>query len=515
MNSPLLAAIDVGTNSIHLVIARLGAGGRFETVTREKAVVRLGHGGGDMKRLEPDAIERGVVALERMGRLAAASGAPVRAVATSAVREAENADEFLKAAARVGVDVEVISGHEEARLIHLGALQAVPVYDRRVLVIDVGGGSTEVVVGERGRTLAVRSFKLGAVRLTDRFFPGGVVDTAAVASCRSSIRSVLAAFEREVARLGFEVAVASSGTAEALARVSHALNGADPLRTYNCFEFSRADLDAVVAALLAAETPAERRLVPGLDADRADIIVAGALVLEGVAEAFGIERFTFSDYALREGVLLDTLEREQGRATHHLRDVARRSVRHLAERCDDDLPHSAHVAALALQIFDATAAMHALPDEARNHLEAAALLANVGLVISHTKHHLHSYYVIRNSDDLAGFTDREVEIIALVARYHRKSAPKPTHQGYSRLDEESRRTVRVLAGILRVAIGLDRSHDQRVKRVTASVGERRLLLDVTPRRRSDDLSLEFFSAGERSGLLSESLGAQVELRLSL
>ena len=176
-----------------------------------------------MKLLSADAIDRGISSLRRMQRIAAAHNATVRAVATSAVREADNADEFLNRARREAkVDIEVISGLEEARLIHLGVLQAVPAFDQRLILVDIGGGSTEVLVGERGETLAARSFKLGAVRLTDRFFPGGTTTTKSVGECRSYVRSILATFEREVEDFGFDIAIASSGTAETVARLIHA-----------------------------------------------------------------------------------------------------------------------------------------------------------------------------------------------------------------------------------------------------------------------------------------------------
>ena len=509
---PVFAALDLGTNSFHLIVARMHPTGRFEVLSREKAMVRLGHGGGDMKVIEPAALERATAALERMSRVAAAHNAPLRAVATSAVREARNADAFIAAAASVGVTVEVISGVEEARLIHLGVLQAVPVYDRRIALVDIGGGSTEVLLGHRGETLAARSFKLGAVRLTDRFFPGGTVTDRGVKECRAHVRSMLATFEREARRIGFDVGVASSGSAEAVVRIAAALAGREDLRTYNCFEFTRRDIELVVESLLTARTTDERRSLPGVEGERADIVVAGALVLEGVADALGITEFIFSDYALREGVLLDTFERTEGGAPmvgHHLRDVARAGVRHLAERCDDDLTHSAHVSDLALQLFDATASLHGLDVAARDYLEAAAMLANVGLVISHSKHHMHSYYVIRNSDDLTGFTDNEIEIIALVARYHRKSAPKASHPEFARLDEHSQVVVRVLAAILRVAIGLDRSHDQRVRTVRAKRQGRALIIGATGAAPGVDLELEFYSAGERSDLLAEVTGLDI------
>ena len=216
----VLGALDIGTNSFHLVLARPVGGERFETLTREKEVVRLGQGGGDMKELAPEAIERGIASLRRMRRIADSYDARLRAVATSAVREASNAEDFLRRARQdAGLDIEVISGHEEARLIHLGVLQAVPLYDHRLLLVDIGGGSTELLIGQQGDVLAARSFKLGAVRLTERFFPGGVASPKSVRACRDYVRSILSHFQRAVDEFGFEVVVASSGTAESLARI--------------------------------------------------------------------------------------------------------------------------------------------------------------------------------------------------------------------------------------------------------------------------------------------------------
>jgi exopolyphosphatase / guanosine-5'-triphosphate,3'-diphosphate pyrophosphatase len=511
--SRVLAALDVGTNSFHLVIARVQPDGSFEVITRDKDMVRLGEGGGDMTRLSGAAMDRAVRALTRMARLADSHGAELRAVATSAVREAENAHEFLaRARSEAGIDVEVISGVEEARLIHLGVLQALDVFDRRLLLVDIGGGSTEVVVGHRGRELVARSFKLGAVRLTERFFPGGGQHPAAVSACRSTVRSSLAVIEREVLHDGFEVAIASSGTAEAVARMVQARRGDERPRTFNGFRWSVEELDEVVGQVVGARGAEARRRIPGLDTGRADIIVAGALLLQGVAHTFGVNEFTFSDFALREGVLLDTMQRLVGSDASPLRDVARRSVRQLAERCDDDPVHSGHVAQLATHLFDQTMRLHQLDVHWRHLLEAAALLANVGLVVSHSRHHLHSYYVIRNSE-LVGFTDHEIELIALIARYHRKGAPKPTHPEFARLSATDQRAVRVVAGLLRVAIGLDRRHDQRVRSVTARRSRGSLEVKVHGDAPGQtDLELEIYAAQDRSELLGAELGLPIRVK---
>ncbi|HET8617624.1 MAG TPA: Ppx/GppA phosphatase family protein [Acidimicrobiales bacterium] len=504
----VLAAVDIGTNSIHLVVARVDAN-RIEVLDREREMVRLGSSAGDMKRLTPAAINRGIEALDRFKQVAAIRGASVRAVATSAVREAENRAVFIERARAVGVEVEVISGFEEARLIHLGVLQAVPVFDRQVVVCDIGGGSTELVVGTKGEILTARSLKLGSIRLTRRYFDTPRPTAKAVESCRRGIRTTLAPAVREIRRAGFDVAVGSSGTIGAVCQMVAARQEAGVPRTLNNFTVTRADIDGVVRRLAAA-TVKERARIPGLDPRRADIILAGALILEQVVHELGAEELTFSDYALREGVLLDTWRRVHGGSLHHLSDLRRRSVLRLAAQMDEDTAHSAHVARLALDLFDATADRHGLGDDSREVLEAAALLANVGLFVSHAGHHKHSYYVIRNSELLTGFTDREIELIAQVARYHRKSAPRRKHAEFAALDRDDQRRVRVLAGLLRVAVGLDRNHGARVSALSVRSGDETLVVAAVPAD-GQDVSLELHAAGTRSDLLADALGVPVEV----
>jgi len=506
-----LAAIDIGTNSIHLVVARVAANDRFEVVAREREMVRLGSGPGDMKLLGVEAMDRGIEALTHMRRIAEAEGAAIRAVATSAVREAENHDAFVRRARdEAGVDVEVISGIEEARLIHLGVLQAVPVFDSRMMLVDIGGGSTELLIGERGEVLAARSLKLGAIRLTARFFGGDRVHPAAVGACRQFVRSSLAPFVPEVHELGFDVLVGSSGTIMAIAEMVAALREDQTPITFNNFELTRRELDEVVNGLLRVDTVDQRRSLPGLDPRRADIILGGAIILEQVMHVYEADRLVVSENALREGVLLDTVQRSRGGTLHHLRDLSRASVLHLMEICDERPDHSREVARLACELFDATMKVHGLDEAAREYLEAAALLANVGLFISHTKHHLHSYYVIRNSEHLTGFTDREIEIIAQVARYHRKSPPKPEHEAFARLWPDDQQLVRSLAALLRVAIGLDRSYERRVATVRARDDGDRLIIELVPAG-SGDIALEHYAADARKGLLEEVLGRRITI----
>jgi exopolyphosphatase / guanosine-5'-triphosphate,3'-diphosphate pyrophosphatase len=512
-----VAAIDIGTNSFHLVVARPSGNNRFEILARDKEVVRLGSGSGDMKQLQPDAIARGVAALRRFRLVADTFGAEVHAVATSAVREAENREEFLDAALGVaGIGVEVISGVEEARLIHLGVLQAVPVFDQQVLVIDIGGGSTEFVVGRGEEVLAARSLKLGAIRITDRFFRKEPVKKKAVEEARKFLRSYLPAVAHMIADAGgFEVAVGSSGTILNVAEMARAGRGAEPPRQIGKETFTAAELAQVVEDLVSRPRVADRLDVPGLDPRRADIILGGVLLLEQIFRELGIGELVLSDFALREGVLLDIVRRRQSGTLGHLRDLRYESVLHLAALAPGEKSHCERIAALAQQLFEETRHLLALPDECEEWLEAASLLCNVGLVISHDRHHLHSYYVIRNSELLTGFTDHEIEMIALVARYHRKSMPRSRHPEYTQLSEADQRTVQLLAGILRIAAALDRTRSGAVTGIRARGGKDgkplRLLVETTP---GVDAELELYSARSRQGLLADALGLDIVIAVS-
>ena len=503
----MLAAVDIGTNSVHMVIARVSGRSHFEVVTRHKEVVRLGSGADDMRLLTDDAIDRGIAALARCRQMADSFGAELTAVATSAVREADNAAVFLDRARReAGVEVDVISGMEEARLIHLGMLQSLPIYDQRVLLCDIGGGSTELLLGEGEDVLAARSFKLGAIRMTERFFPGGDVSPDGVTACRRHVAEALTLFRRETTAVEFSSFAVTSGTAECLVRMAILRRGDGPPRTMNGATITRAELSAVVAEVVGAPDADARRGLRGMEESRADIIVGGAIVLDVVAEKFRADTLTFSDAALREGVLLDALQRLTGDDLSHLSELRRRSALHLLEMCDDDPAHAVKVAELAESLFDGLRGILGVRAEAGELLDAAALLANVGLFVSHSRHHQHSYYVIRNSEHLAGFTDHEIELIAQIARYHRKSAPTDRHPAFADLSQTDQHLVRALAGILRVAIGLDRGHAGRVGSVAVEVDDGGVTVEIVPAEDAGDAELEVHAAAARTGLIESVLG---------
>lgn len=505
-----LAAIDIGTNSFHLVVVKLKDSNRFEILSQEKEVVRLGSGSKDMKYLKDDAMDRGIEALKRFRQIAEISQAEIRAVATSAVREALNKDDFLQRARQeAGIDVEVISGFEEARLIYLGVLQTLPIFDKKILLIDIGGGSSEFLIGRSGEIIEANSLKLGAIRMTDRFFAEDPLDAKSVNRCREYVKAYINPMARRVHTHGFEVAVGSSGTVLSIAQMIQVLRKQEPTRNLSNFVFTRQELAEVVKMLVKADTVKKRQKIEGLDPKRGDIILGGTIVLEQAFEEMKIEALTVSGFALREGVILDSLQKSRGSDLRQLTDIRYKGVLHLAESCDYEKEHSDQVTRLALALFDQLRTLHRLENISREYLQAAGILHNVGFFISHAQHHRHSYYIIRNSEYLTGFNNREIEIIAQVARYHRKSEPKPKHEEFVRLSPKDQTVVRKLAGILRVADALNRTHSNVVETLRSELAgsDLRIHLETT---QGVMPSLELYTADIRKTLFEAALGVKVE-----
>jgi len=512
------AAMDLGTNSFHLLVARITADGHFDILAKEKEVVRLGSASGDLDTLTDDAMDRGIEALGRFRQIADSFDATIDAVATSAIREATNREAFLtRVLIETGIAIEVVSGVEEARLIHLGVLQAVPLFDARTLVVDIGGGSTELLVGCGAVVEVARSTKVGAIRLTNRFFPGGHSKAEMISECRDYVASFLVPTLSEIRRFGPFTVVGSSGTILNMARIIAGLRGEDPLSVRSGSSFTAAELHEAVELLVSRKTPDERADIVGLDERRTDIIVAGALLLEEIFDRLAIDHMVVSEAALREGVLVDRgTESEAPDSFHHLSDIRRQSVLRMAEIYHEDIGHIGRATDLALLLFDGLGPAHELETADRDLLEAAGLLHNVGLFVSHAAHHKHSYYVIRNSDQLAGFTDHEVELIAQIARYHRKSAPKSSHGEFQTLSAEDQRRIRLLAGMLRVGIALDRTRQGGVDGISVRLPDATgdsAPIAVEIRCLDDaDLSLEMHTSCERVDLLVTALGQPVELQ---
>jgi len=465
-----------------------------------------------MKYLSREAMERGIQVLHQFKMIADAAGAPVRAIATSAVREALNRDEFLRRVAiGTGIKIEIASGFEEARLIHLGILQALPVFRKKILVVDIGGGSTELIVGQGRKITYSNSVKLGAVRLTQRFFPDGKVTGKGLQECRRFIIGTLAPMVRSIRKQQYDVVIGSSGTIGNITNIARIKREENPDHPINNTVVSRKEISGLLGELFSEKERTNRIHAEGLDQARADIIIAGTLLLHSIVEQLHIPSLVFSDYALREGIILDTMEHHGSeKSADHLPNIREASVRHLAETFHYEKEHARHVMKLAGQIFDQTMALHKLGAREREFLDAAALLHEIGLYLSHAQHHRHSYYLIRNSE-LLGFTENEKEIIANVARYHRKSHPKPKHDSFMILSAEDQSVVKKLAAILRIADGLDRSHAAHVERVKCLKVKGILTIKLFHKPASH-LSLEEWGAESKKNLFEETFSVHVQFR---
>lgn len=506
-----LAAIDIGTNSFHLVIANVNSRGQLKVLTREKEVVRLGSGSDDMKYISGDAISRGVSALKRFKLICDSYNAEIRAVGTSAVREALNKETFINSVREnTGIDIEIVTGTEEARLIYLGVLQALEVYNNKILMIDIGGGSTEFLVGEKGDAKFVNSIKLGAVRLTQKFFSDKKLKQSLVNDARMYVKSMVYPVVRKLKYYDYNMVIGTSGTIVTLGAIIYAeKNDYDREQVLlNNFTYTNESLLKTVKKILKAETDNERARIKGIDLERADIITAGAIILEQLFLELGIKQITISNFALREGILIDAVTKKQiGFQLGNLSDVCYNSIITLAENCKYDKGHSEQVLKLSISLFGYLKHKFKLTDKDKEYLEAAALLHDIGHSISHTQHHRHSYYLIRNSEML-GFNENEIEIIANTARYHRKSHPKPKHEEFNKLNKNDKDRIRKLSGILRIADGLDRGHKSIIEDLKFRQKGKNLfiLLKTKP---ETDVTLEIWGANLRKKLFEEAFGFEI------
>jgi exopolyphosphatase/guanosine-5'-triphosphate,3'-diphosphate pyrophosphatase len=507
-----IAAIDLGSNSLHMVLVDIDQAGTFRVVGREKEMVRLGERGLGKGRLSAAAMKRAEEVLRKYKRLTQSARADkVLAVATSAVREARNGEDFLE---RIGRELDIwpraIAGEEEARLIYLAALHSIHLEGRRALVVDIGGGSVELALG-RGDALGLAvSEKIGVLRMSEEFVQSDPISTRHDSRLVKHLDRVLKPHVAAVRAEGFDTVIGTSGTVLALGALALERGGEVP-DTLHHATVAASEIHSLRKWLSAMDVKA-RLKVPGLDESRADIIVAGAIILDTLLQRLGARELVLCEWALREGLLLDYIHqhpRTLARAEAYP-DVRRRSVIGLAERCGYHARHARKVSQLALELFDGTARRHQLGADHRSLLEYAALLHDIGHHISYLGHHKHTYYLIKNGG-LRGFTPREVEVVANVARYHRRTPPRKKHPAFAALPREDRRAVEVMSAHLRLADALDRSHRQVVKGL--SVRSRGGLLRVQAHA-TGDASLELWGAPRRAELLARVLDMDVKVEIA-
>lgn len=488
---PILAVIDVGTNAVRLEIARVLPDGSLETLHEERDPVRPGEGLFTTGVMPPEVVDRLLSTLRRYASLCRRYGARVRAVATSAVREAKNRPQIVRRVKdEAGLLLEVISGQEEARLVCLGVLKGAS-ERKRSLLIDIGGGSTEVATSRGETPEHLWSLALGAVRVTQLFESQ---DRTGPKRVRLMREFAAEAFSEAIPpRLvqHFKTALGSSGTIGALVRF--AADSDNPNRAT-----SRSLTRAVER--LADMKLAERR--KHFESRRAEIIVGGAVVLEQAMQRLGLESITAVSQGLRHGLLVDLLRRSRTNVEDHsLGDAALV----MAERFGIHVAHGKQTAKLALRLFDELAALHKLPAATRPLLEASALLHDVGHAVNYQKHHRHTYYLIRNSD-LPVVSDGERELVALTARFHRRSPPENAHPDLQAIGLVERGWVRKLSTLLRMADSLDRSHHAPVRDLRARIHPRSV--DVTLYSKVP-LDLELWDAAHEAPLFQKVFGRKI------
>jgi exopolyphosphatase / guanosine-5'-triphosphate,3'-diphosphate pyrophosphatase len=488
-----IAAIDIGTNSIHMIVVQIRPDLSFEVIDREKEMVRLGAGGLDGRALTAEAMHAALQVLSKFRRLAESHSVDeIIAVATSATREAENGGEFLTAIAdETGIRPRVISGTEEARHIHSAAVYGVGVPGDVAVVVDIGGGSVEITRGTGAAVELGRSFKLGVIRLTERFINSDPLDPKDGRKLVKHIESEAGKYLAQIAKAQFDRVIGTSGTILSIGSVIGASEGRAPGTSLRNQRISAKQVRRLRKEIVALNL--EKRLrISGLEPRRADLVVAGVILVDEILRQLGADELTLCDLSLREGIVLDYIaqHRKEIAQAERYPDVRRRSIIELAERCNYWPEHAHQVAKLAMSLFDQTRAIHGLTDREREWLEYAALLHDIGVHISYERHHKHSYYLIKNGD-LRGFEPEEIDILALVARYHRRATPKRKHVGFGQLGRRARRTVRTLAAILRLAESLDRSHGQTIAGLELHDRGDDDLLQV---RTAGDAELELWSA---------------------
>lgn len=511
----IVAFIDIGTNSARLLVVSIGENGAYHMLTRIKDVVRLGEGEYAAGKIQADAIERLLRVLKRFTDLSRSLGvSEFVAMATSAMREAVNAQEIVDLiAAELGLEIQIISGSEEARLIHLGVAAGISLGNEQALFIDIGGGSTELIVGSQYTHSVLESMRLGAIRITSQCLKkgfAGALPPKRRAKMMNRILTVAMPSIKRISAVPFTRCIGSSGTTINLAEIAQKLY--HPAETPDKQILRLTDLETMFPYLCSL-TLDERRKVPGINPDRADIILAGAAILLAVLQTLNIPEIEISDRGLREGILMDYLAEMPGTPQSEQMPVKEASVLQLGRYCRLEEDHARKVQQITLRLFDTAkeCGLHSYDAWERELLSQAAWLHDVGDFLSFVGHHQHGEYIIRNTE-LLGFDQREILMLAKVVRYHRKKLPGKKDSELGSLTPADRDRVRIMAIFLRTAELLNRSHADAVAdvRYTCKKNEP-VVLDVVPAQGAD-LTLELMSLAPESALFAKVFGRKLLVR---
>ncbi|CAI8353030.1 MAG: exopolyphosphatase [Cyanobium sp. ARS6] len=516
-----VAAIDVGTNSTHMLVASVDVAlATFSIDLAEKSSTRLGERDPDTGELTPEAMARGLESLRRFRELAISHQVEqIVVAATSAVREAPNGRDFLQTVKdELDLDVDLVSGPEEARLIYLGVLSGMSFGDRPHLVLDIGGGSTELILADGRDARALTSTRVGAVRLQRDFVKDDPIPpqrrSFLQAFIQGSLEPAVDKVHRRIKPGETPVLVATSGTAMAIGALAASDDDRPPLKLHG-YRVSRQRLNRVVDRL-AVMTPEQRRALAPINDRRAEIIVPGSLILQTTMQMLGVDELVLSERALREGLIVDWMLRHgllEDRFSFQS-SIRQRTVIHQVQRFAVNQVRAERVANHALNLYDSThKTLHRDDGSGRDLLWAAAMLHACGQHINLSAYHKHSWYLIRHGE-LLGYSESEHLMIAAIARYHRRSLPKKRHESWQALQtRDNRRTVSEMALLLRLAAALDRRPDPVVQKLKARVKGSVLILELVPERLNQNLSLEQWSLESCSALVSDVTGLNLKVRV--
>jgi exopolyphosphatase/guanosine-5'-triphosphate,3'-diphosphate pyrophosphatase len=504
------AAVDIGSNSVRMEVAEVIGRNPPRILASDRQVTRLGASVFREGRVSAEALEMLCGVLAGMATVWKRHDVlSIRAVATAAVRDARNQAEFLaRTSAALGAEIEIISGQEEARLIHLGVQSRWPHPEERFLIIDIGGGSAEIILSEGSRVCAAFSKPLGAIRLQELFLRGDPPSPAELLRMEEYIEERIAPALREIGRKRIDRVVGTSSTAaavvSAVSRIPRARREeADRRRA------SAAQMRRLYKELCGLDLKRRQKIV-GIGPRRAEIIIPGSAVLLHVLEAFRMPSLFYCAGGVRDGIIADLAARGAGRELSRLTAEQRSMVEAMAERYNVALRHAQKVARLANDLFHDLQRVHQLPPPLGCLLEASAYLHDVGHFVSDTRHHKHSYYLVANSD-MPGFNLTERGIIANLCRYHRKNMPAPEHESFQSLSVEDRHAVTMLTPMLRLADSLDRGNGQRIQAVECMVHEKEIVVNLRASA-SAGIELELWAAGRLDGLFRQIYGRKLTIQ---
>jgi exopolyphosphatase/guanosine-5'-triphosphate,3'-diphosphate pyrophosphatase len=501
------AVLDIGSNAIKSQIAAVDQPQRYRVVEQDRQPVRLGHDVFQTRKLNPAVVESAVKVILQFKKLAARYHVKgIKAAGTSALREATDGKSFQRRVQKLGIPLEVISEEEEARLISLGLMSGLRFHLPLGLFLDIGGGSVELSIANTANSFCLFSLPLGAVRLTEAFVANDPPRNRDIRELRSLVREKLAPVARRIEQEKFTMAFGSGGTITSLAETDGRVAGDS--NAASLMVLRRSHLRALLGKLCSQTVPERARFISG-DPKRADIIVAGGVVLDEVMSALGLDYLFVSRRGLRDGLMVDLLQHYYSDSgAWHPEAQRAESLEQVCQKYLYDSAHAQHVSQLALNAFYQLHDLHQLPERYASILNAAAMLHDIGLFISHPKHHKHSYYLIKSSG-LNSFSKLDLDLIANVARYHRKAHPSQKHLPFSQLSPANQNVVRKLSAILRIADAFDYKREQRVKTLTCTLKKAKTLTILATAVASIKGELDW--AAKKGRLIQEVFNVDLEL----